>query len=327
MSFSSNVKDEICRHDTNERCCLLAELAAIVKTEGAVKYDISGEAIIKITTENSSLARRIYNICRKIYNVNCKISIRKSNALKKHALYTIDLSEIANNKENLKGLELILSPEEMIDTCSLTDLVTYKSSRNILTKECCKRAYLKGAFLIGGSVSDPEKSYHLEINSVYEPMADELNLLLLDMDFKSKVLARKGSYVVYLKEGEDIVNFLNITGAHTSLMEFENVRIMKEMRNNVNRVVNCETANLQKTVNAAYRQVENIELIKNTLGFDKVPENLIEIAEIRVKYPDLNLKELGEMLTPPLGKSGVNHRLKRLDKIADKIREKMEDVK
>lgn len=151
-------------------------------------------------------------------------------------------------------------------------------------------------------------------------LATEVSDLMDSFKLHSKVTKRKGNYVVYLKEGENIVDFLNIIGAHSALLELENIRILKEMRNNVNRIVNCETANLQKTVDASVRQVENINYIKEHLGFDKLPENLREIAKMRLAYSDATLKELGEMLNPPLGKSGVNHRLRKLDKIAESLR-------
>lgn len=187
-------------------------------------------------------------------------------------------------------------------------------------KRCCKKSYLKGAFLSAGSMSDPEKTYHLEIISHHRSLAKEVNDLITYFNLNAKVIKRKGYFVVYLKEGENIVDFLNIIGAHGALLELENVRILKEMRNNVNRIVNCETANLQKTVDASIRQVENIKYIRDNLGFDNLPENLVQIAELRLEYSDASLKELGEMLSPTLGKSGVNHRLRKLDEIAENTR-------
>ena len=196
----------------------------------------------------------------------------------------------------------------------------YSIPKNIVKNEECKRAYIKGAFLGGGSISNPEKTYHLEFVTHDDEYAEDLSKLINQYGLNSKVIQRKSSFVIYLKEGEQIVDLLNIIGAHSSLLELENVRIMKEMRNNVNRLVNCETANLSKTVNAAVRQVESIKLIQNELGLARLPKNLREIAELRLSYPDESLKELGEMLNPPVGKSGVNHRLRRIEKIAEELR-------
>ena len=185
----------------------------------------------------------------------------------------------------------------------------------------CIRAFLRGAFLGGGSISDPEKNYHMEFVTNNEDFANSLKDLINSLGFNSKIVSRKNNYVVYLKESEQISDLLSIIGAHNALLSLQNTKIVKEMRNNVNRIVNCETANLSKTVNAAVRQVENIRFIQETIGISSLPENLQEIARIREEYEDMTLKELGEMLNPPIGKSGVNHRLRKIEEIANKLRE------
>ncbi|MGL5694944.1 MAG: DNA-binding protein WhiA, partial [Peptostreptococcaceae bacterium] len=182
-------------------------------------------------------------------------------------------------------------------------------------------AFLRGAFLGGGSISDPEKNYHMEFVTNNEDFANSLKDLINSLGFNSKIVSRKNNYVVYLKESEQISDLLSIIGAHHALLSLQNTKILKEMRNNVNRIVNCETANLSKTVNAAVRQVENIRFIQQTIGINSLPENLQEIAVIREEYEDMTLKELGEMLNPPIGKSGVNHRLRKIEEIANKLRE------
>jgi DNA-binding protein WhiA len=198
--------------------------------------------------------------------------------------------------------------------------LNYRIQENMIKNEAEKRAYVRGAFLGGGSISNPERTYHLEFVTHSEEYALDLCKLINSFGLNSKVIQRKNSFIIYIKEGEQIVDLLNILGAHTSLLELENIRIMKEMRNNVNRLVNCETANLSKTVNAAVRQVESIKLIQNQIGLKRLPKNLREIAELRLNYPDESLKELGEMLDPPVGKSGVNHRLRKIEKIAEELR-------
>lgn len=189
-------------------------------------------------------------------------------------------------------------------------------------RPCCKRAFLRGAFLCIGSISDPEKSNHLEFVCTNEESAELLKKYMTEFDIAAKTVRRKKYYVVYLKDGEEIVDLLNVMGAHVSLMEFENQRILKEISNSVNRRVNCETANIAKTVNAATKQVEDIILIRDTCGFGGLPQNLREMAEVRIDYPEASLKELGSYLDPPVGKSGVNHRLRRLSEIAEKLRSK-----
>jgi DNA-binding protein WhiA len=318
MSFSSTVKDEICRHDINTECCLASEFEAIVRTEGAIKI-ADGKTTLKIITESGSFARRLYTIIRKLFSINPRVIVKKSSRLKGHVSYIIDMTELLVYKEELEKYNL--TPGNFAINGVRHSLSTVKQ-----VKECCRRAALRGAFLVGGSISDPEKSYHMEIKCITNAVAEEVCLNMEALNLHGRIIERKGSFIVYLKEGEDLVDFLNIVGAHTALMEFENIRIMKEMRNNVNRVVNCETANLQKTVNASVRQVDNIEYIKKHHGLDKLPETLQEIAQLRLDYPDVNLKELGEMLTPPLGKSGVNHRLRKLDEIAEDMRSRENDI-
>lgn len=291
MSFSSTVKNELCRAEVNNNCCLLAELTAVIRISRTVKSINDDESVIKVVTESAAFARKVFANIKKLFKLYPQVSIRKSKKLKKHVSYTLTIPSLARNFD-------VRMPE----------------------KPCCKKAYLRGAFLAAGSVSDPEKTYHLEITCHDYELAYDTSNLINSFDLNSKVISRKGNYVTYIKEGEDIVDFLNIIGAHSALLELENIRILKEMRNNVNRIVNCETANLEKTVNASFRQVENIKYIKEKVGFDSLPENLKEIAELRLLYSDANLKELGEMLSPPLGKSGVNHRLRKLDKIAEVVR-------
>lgn len=301
MSFSSAVKNELCRVEIQTDCCLLSELAAVIEISGTVKFDGNGMVSVVISTENAAFARRLFSIIKKLYKVYPGITIRKSRRLKKHVSYTLVLTLPAASADFLEE--------------------TAKNRQKPALKHgCCRKAYLRGAFLAGGSVSDPEKTYHLEITCHNKGSATELKHLMSRYNLNAKVIRRKGSFIVYIKEGEGIVDFLNIIGAHSALLELENVRILKEMRNNVNRIVNCETANLGKTVNASIRQIENISYIKDHIGFENLPESLREIAGARLEHTDANLKELGDMLNPPLGKSGVNHRLRKLDEIAENAR-------
>ncbi len=316
MSFSSIIKNELCRTGTDSKCCLLAELAAVIRTSGSIGTACGEGRNIRITTENAAFARSIFTIIRKLYGICPEVIIRKSKKLKKHVLYVIVITASMGAAQVLRDTGCLKMEKDMYDA----DIEPIDTQR-MLKKTCCRRTYLRWAFLSGGSISDPEKTYHLEITSHNRIVALEINRLINGFKLNSKVIRRKGNFVVYLKEGENIVDFLNIIGAHSALLELENVRILKEMRNNVNRIVNCETANLEKTVNASIRQVENIKYIRDNIGFDKLPPSLREIAEVRLAYSDANLKEMGEMLSPPLGKSGVNHRLRKLDEIAENDRE------
>ncbi len=313
MSFSLKVKNEVCKHIEINKQEAIAELSAIMKVSGTLLFT-NKQFNFKITTENAAIARLVFKILKEHFGIHTEIMIKKNNSLKKNNIYIILISEEEGVKSLLKEVGII---KETINVFSLD----YNIPKNIIECDECRRAYIRGAFLGGGSISNPEKTYHLEFVTHNEDYAKDLSNLINSYNLNSKVIKRKNSYIIYLKEGEQIVDLLNIIGAHASLLELENVRIMKEMRNNVNRLVNCETANLSKTVNAALRQVESIKFIEREIGLGRLPKNLRDVAELRIKYPDESLRELGKMLNPPVGKSGVNHRLRRIEKIADELKQ------
>jgi cell division protein WhiA len=312
MSFSAKVKGEICRNTEFGMDEAIAELAAIMKVSGTLSFVSNRQLSFRITTENPAIARLIFKILKEYFEIHTRLMVKKSNSLKKHNIYMVVISEEM-------GVRALLHKTGVLMEESGVFSLHYGIKKEIIQSDESKRAYIRGAFIGGGSISNPEKTYHLEFVTHNFDYAESLSKLVNSYGLSSKVIQRKSSFIVYLKEGEQIIDLLNIIGAHSSLLELENIRIMKEMRNNVNRLVNCETANLSKTVNAAVRQVESIKLIQRQIGLARLPKNLREIAELRLNYPDESLKELGEMLDPPVGKSGVNHRLRRIEKIADEL--------
>ncbi len=453
MSFSAETKNELTRIDSDIQAVNLAELAGIVRLSGSIQIAGFKKMNLKIITELNSIARKVFKLLKHDFNINTTIAVNKNQMLKRNNSYVLtELNSIArkvfkllkhdfninttiavNKNQMLKrnnsyvltvksdmGAEKLLKElgvlekgegffpkndiaEELIATDEqkrafirgaflgggsaeklLKELGVLEKGegffpKNDIAEELIatdeqKRAFIRGAFLGGGSISDPEKNYHLEFvtnnlefaQSLYHlefvtnnlEFAQSLRDLINSFDFNSKIVARKNNYVVYIKESEQISDLLSLIGAHNALLKLQNVKIVKEMRNNVNRIVNCETANLTKAVNAAVllklqnvkivkemrnnvnrivncetanltkavnaavKQVENIRIIEETIGIKKLPENLQQIALLRVENEELTLKELGEMLTPPVGKSGVNYRLKRIQEIADNLREK-----
>jgi DNA-binding protein WhiA len=290
-------------------CCILAELSALIRMNGSLSFS-NRKLVVDIQTENAAIARRIYTLIKKRYDVQVELLVRKKMRLKKNNVYIVRLSQQA--KEILEDTKIIGEGFTII----------HDISKDLVKKKCCKRSYLRGAFLAGGSVNNPEtSSYHLEIASLYKEHNDSLCELMNTFDLNSKTLERKKGYITYLKEAEKITEFLNIAGAHNALLRFEDVRIVRDMRNSVNRLVNCETANLNKTIGASIRQVENIRYINQTVGLQILPEKLREIAELRLNYTDVTLKELGEMVSGgTISKSGINHRLRKIDAIAEKLR-------
>ncbi len=313
MSFSSDVKKELTCVPIGARHCIIAEIAAMIIMAGEISYEAK-QFHIKFQTENAAIARKYFTMIKKAFNINTEVVLKTHKKMHKKQNYII-LTKTSEEAEKILRATTLLKYE--LGQYVLRDHVDL----TVIQSTCCKRAYLRGAFLGAGSVSDPEKGYHLEFVNQTERQAEYLKEIMISLEMEPKVVPRKNNYVLYLKEGTQIVDLLNIMGAHIALMELENVRIVKEVRNNVNRIVNCETANLKKTVSAAVRQMQDIEFIQNSIGISALPENLRQIATYRLEYPSSSLKELGELLTPPVGKSGVNHRLKKISEIAEQIRE------
>lgn len=308
MSFSAVTKEELARITEKKVCCNLAELAALVRMDGTLQISNHSYAL-NVTTESAPVARKVYRLAKTILELPVDIVVRRKLRLKKNNSYMVKI--YPRGIEDLKRLGLLDERGEILPGIPDT----------LVKSRCDKKAYLRGAFLAGGSINNPEGTYHLEIITNDSLHAVALSKLLNKFHLGSKVSMRKNWYVVYIKESEHIVEFLAFIGAHHALLEFENVRVFKDMRNQVNRLVNCETANLNKTVDASVRQVENIRHVANTIGLQALPETLREIAELRLEFPDASLKELGEMLQPKVGKSGVNHRMRKIDELAEKLQQ------
>lgn len=315
MSFSSEVKDELAKQMGKSRHCKIAELAAIFAFDGKIEKK-DGKDILEITTENAALARKCFTLIKKTFNIGTDIEKRTGNGANRSHIYVISTHQ---EEEIDKILTTLKMKEIMFNASKEEELV----NGLLIQNACCKRAFVRGAFLSAGSMSDPGKSYHFEIVCATLKKAEQLQEIIHDFEIDAKIVVRKKNYVVYIKEGAQIVDLLNIMEAHVALMNLENVRILKEMRNSVNRKVNCETANINKTVNAAVKQIEDIRLIEERVGLTKLPDSLREMAQVRLEYPEAPLKELGTYLQPPVGKSGVNHRLRKLGELAEKLRGEM----
>jgi len=287
MSFSYEVKEELAKHLGAARHCQMAELAAMLHFCGQYGRDSEGAFTIGFQVENPIVVKKCFTLLKKTFSIDTDATI---NEAKMNELYRKfgDLQEPAD--------ELLL-----------------KST-------CCRRAFIRGAFLAIGSVSAPEKGYHLEFVTANEKKAKQLQSVIQSFDIDAKIVLRKKYHVLYMKESEAIVDLLNVMEAHIALMKLENLRILKELRNTVNRRVNCETANINKTLDSSRKQQEDIRLLQEKYGLENLPKGLQQIARMRLEEPEASLKELGEMLEPPIGKSGVNHRLRKLSEMADKLK-------
>ncbi|MBR3824945.1 MAG: DNA-binding protein WhiA [Lachnospiraceae bacterium] len=287
MSFSYDVKEELAKHLGAARHCQMAELAAMLHFCGQYGRDAEGAFTIGFQVENPIVVKKCFTLLKKTFSIDTDATIDEA---KMNELYRKfgDLQEPAD--------ELLL-----------------KST-------CCRRAFIRGAFLAIGSISAPEKGYHLEFVTANEKKAKQLQSVIQSFDIDAKIVLRKKYHVLYMKESEAIVDLLNVMEAHIALMKLENLRILKELRNTVNRRVNCETANINKTLDSSRKQQADIRLLQEKYGLENLPKGLQQIARIRLEEPEASLKELGEMLEPPIGKSGVNHRLRKLSEMADKLK-------
>lgn len=318
-SFSRQVKNELVRYPYKKRCCALAELQAFFQMSG--RLTINKKAVsITLQTQSASVARRIFSLFKFCFAVSPEILFCRRNKLRRNSTF---LLRVPDKDDSF----LVLRELGFLKTAPESDRPVFKpywqscAAERGLMEKCCQRAYLRGSFLAGGSINNPSTPYHLEIVAPYYSYAQLITAMLSSFNLEGRYFKRKEDFVVYLKGAEKIGEFLRIVSAHNALLAFENVRIVKGVRNRINRLVNCETANLTKTVFASQEQIGNIGLIEETMGLKALPPTLRQVAQLRLRFPEATLQELGEMAVPPLSKSAINHRLRRINTLAQKIRE------
>ncbi|MBM7712947.1 DNA-binding protein WhiA [Enterococcus xiangfangensis] len=309
MSFAAEVKKELTSL-TVQKNLAQAELAALIRMNGSLSLS-NHQFVLNVQTENAAIARRIFTLLKEHYGVRSELLVRRKMKLKKNNVYIVRLKQ---------GTQNILLDLDIMDGMMFQAHIT----NEIKQSDEKTRAYLRGAFLASGSVNNPETSrYHLEISSIYEEHNQDICDLLNQFELNARTLERRNGFITYLKGAEKIADFLTLIGATNSMLKFEDVRIVRDMRNSVNRLVNCETANMNKTIDAASRQIENIHFIEATVGLQSLPEKLQEIAELRIQNPEISLKELGEMIpSGAISKSGINHRIRKINDFADNLRKK-----
>ncbi|WP_408069903.1 DNA-binding protein WhiA [Butyrivibrio sp. JL13D10] len=313
MSFSSDVKNELAKQIASSRHCRLSELAALVLGCGAVGKSEDGVYTVFLQADAEAQGRKFFTILKKAFNIEASV-------LDKMPLMHLGGKVYVPVLRGEEEISSILKSIHIVDDDGNIRTADDGVSHRITRQACCKRAFLRDTFLCIGSVSDPSKSYHLEFVCTSQKFADDLREMIESFDIEARIVMRKKYYVVYIKESTAIVDLLNVMEAPVSLMNMENERIVKEMRNSINRRVNCETANITKTVNAASRQTTDILYLRDHYGFENLPKGLEDMARVRLQYPDATLLELGKYLDPPVGKSGVNHRLRKLSELADRLR-------
>ncbi len=305
MSFTAEVKEELSRIEPSRGCCLKAELSALLRIEGTLHITGPGRFRLEVATETAPVARKVIKLLHGVYDLKTELTVRRS-VLHKTNNYLI----------TVPGQPKL--PAALGDMGILDDSLgfTYEIPATLVRRDCCAISYLRGAFLGGGFVADPHGDFHFELTAENEQIASALLALMGRFGIEARVAQRRGTYAVYLKGAEPIVTFLALVGAHRALLRTEDVRIIKSMRSDVNRLVNAETANLAKTAEAALQQVEAIRTLADTRGLESLPPALQELARLRLENPDVSLRELGELADPPLTKSAVYHRVRRIEELA-----------
>lgn len=314
-SFARQLKSELARRKINNKCCERAEIKAFLQMSGMV---IINEEYFKISiqTETASVARRLFSLFKRWFGDAPEILLCRVKRLQENNNYLLQVGQKESVLSALETFEFLRYEKEG----TAAHISSQEACPEDLSKQCCRRAFLRAAFMAKGSITNPEKDYHLEIVAPYESYALLIIGILEMFQLEARYFRRKEDYVVYLKGGDAIGEFLRVVSAPNALLEFENVRVMKGVRNKINRLVNCETANLTKTVFASQEQISNIKHIRDAIGLESIPASLQEIALLRLRFPESTLQELGKKVQPPLSKSTVNHRLRRLNTLARKIK-------
>ena len=309
MSFTSEVKDELARVPPACTHCEKAALAALVRIEGTLFLSGQGAYRLEVATDAPGVARLIIRLLHELYHVKTHLTVRRS-VLHKTPNYLIEVPSQLHLAESLADMG-VLADDGGLEMGVKPDLVE---------KQCCSAAYLRGAFLGGGFVADPRGDFHFEITVENEALAEGIVELLDQKGIKARIMQRRSSYMVYLKSGSAILEFLAFTGAHQSALAMENARVIKSVRNDVNRMTNAEVANQAKAASASVDQLFAIRVVLEAHGMENLPPALQEFIRLRVTYPDATIKELGERANPPLSKSAVYHRVRRIEQMAMEAR-------
>ncbi len=309
MPLSSSAREELAHLKPRKKCCRLAELSALIRMDGSIHIS-KGEISLSTESYSPAVARKILLLLKDQFDLQTELVTVKERTLKKQLKHIIFISSQPVLKYALKKLG-ILDNELKLKQSLPADLIKDQN---------CEAAYLRGAFLGGGSISEPNHGYHMEIATSNSRMAEELHELLVSQGFHARIHNRKKDHAVYIKEADEIEGFLARIGAHNTVLKLENMRIIRALKSEVNRLVNFEAANLKKSAGASVQQIEDIQVIVESLGLSAMSKALREISMARLNFPTAGIEELGEAIEPPLSKSAVYHRLRRIHAMAEGLR-------
>ncbi len=312
ISFSGQTKSELSRINEEDRLAMRSEIAGFIRSTGVLSLVGLGKLNVKVSTDNNAVARHFKMLINEYFGAETSITVTTASSIKTNKIFEVNITEPDSCEMILRECGILLVREG----CNYISDGIYSE---LVSRKIDKKAYIRGLFLGAGSISNPEKSYHLEFVFNTDNLAQDTKKLLNSFSLKAKVVQRKKSYIVYIKDSEKIADLLKIMGANEQVFKFEDTRVYKDVRNRVNRINNCDAANMDKSINAAMRQLEAIKIIENKYGLQVLPEKLRKVAEARLENPEISIKELGDMMTPPMSKSGVNHRLNKILEKAEKM--------
>lgn len=306
MSFTAEVKDELARVSGSCPECDVAELAALVRVCGALSFHGSGAYSIRVSTETGAVARTVIRLAHEVFDLDTSLTVRRSN-LHRSRNYLIEIPEQEGLEQALIRMGVLI----------LGRGLSSGIAARVVARPCCRAAYLRGAFMAGGFIADPRGDFHLEIAVTGDEFADDLLELLDDEGITARVNRRRGSYAIYLKSFDDIAALLGVVGAERTARAVKNIRVMKSVKNDVNRRVNAELANQARSTGASADQVALIDRVEREIGFDALPPALLQFCVARREHPELSLRDLGAQMMPPLSKSALYHRVLRLEKLLE----------
>lgn len=313
MSFSTDTKNELAHVEPEKKCCMLAEIAGFIRMGGSIRLAGGGKFRIVTTTEHPAVARHYKKLLKEYFGIDAELAVGQGGSLKKGKTYLLTIGPETLSEQILRETGILMVKEGM-------NYISDGIFDGLIRTKCCRKAYLRGIFLASGTVTDPEKSYHLEISCSSQVLAGDVRKLINSfVDLHAKISARKKNYAIYVKEAEQIIDILAIMGAHSQIFAFEDVRITKEIRNKANRINNCDNANIDKTLKAAEKQLLWIRRIQDAKGLRFLPDKLYEVAVLRLENPEATLQELADMMDPPMKKSGINNRFRKIEEIAGKL--------
>lgn len=304
MSFTAEVKDELARVSGSCPECDVAELAALVRVCGALSFHGSGAYSIRVSTETGAVARTVIRLAHEVFDLDTSLTVRRSN-LHRSRNYLIEIPEQEGLEQALIRMGVLI----------LGRGLSSGIAARVVARPCCRAAYLRGAFMAGGFIADPRGDFHLEIAVTGDEFADDLLELLDDEGITARVNRRRGSYAIYLKSFDDIAALLGVVGAERTARAVKNIRVMKSVKNDVNRRVNAELANQARSTGASADQLALIDRVEREIGFDALPPALMQFCVARREHPELSLRDLGAQMMPPLSKSALYHRVLRLEKL------------